>query len=223
MHAFLFGEESWTFLPSVAIRALVMFVVISIGLRLVGKRGIKQLSVYELGVIVGLGSAAGDPMFYKDVGIVPALVVFVVVIGLYRIMETVMEKSGRVYRVLEGDPVEVVRDGRIDVKTFEHEDMSRPELFAQLRFNKVSNLAQVRRALIEPTGELSVFFAQDASVGAGLPLLPELYDRGSHVIPRPDQYACTNCGDVARLAASTRCRTCDGETWVVAVTDKRIA
>jgi len=79
-HQLLFGEESWAFIPQVALRALVMFTVISVGLRLMGKRGIKQLSVYELGVIVGLGSAAGDPMFYKDVGLIPAPVVFVVLI-----------------------------------------------------------------------------------------------------------------------------------------------
>lgn len=222
MHEFLFGEESWTFLPNVAIRALVMFVAISVGLRLVGKRGIKQLSVYELGVIVGLGSAAGDPMFYKDVGIVPALVVFVVVIGLYRIMETVMEKSSRVSRVLEGEPVQVIRDGRIVMETFEREDISRQELFAQLRFNKVSNLAQVRVALIEPTGDLSVFFYPDADVGCGLPLLPELYDRGTYVIARPGTYACTNCGEVAKLDGAERCRACACDLWVPAVDDKRI-
>ena len=63
----LLGERDWQFLLMVALRTAAMFLVILIGLRMLGKRGVSQLSVFELGVIVGLGSAAGDPMFYKDV------------------------------------------------------------------------------------------------------------------------------------------------------------
>jgi uncharacterized membrane protein YcaP (DUF421 family) len=76
----LLGSEEWNFLPEVAIRTLVMFTIILIGLSILGKRGVKQLSVFELVVIIGLGSAAGDPMFYKDVGLIPAIIVFIIII-----------------------------------------------------------------------------------------------------------------------------------------------
>jgi uncharacterized membrane protein YcaP (DUF421 family) len=46
-------------------RTGIMFLVIIFGLRLLGKRGVKQLSVFELVVIIGLGSAAGDRCFTK--------------------------------------------------------------------------------------------------------------------------------------------------------------
>lgn len=72
----LLGEENWSFLLETAFRTLIMFIVILLGLRMLGKRGVKQLSVFELGVIIGLGSAAGDPMFYKDVGLLPGIIVF---------------------------------------------------------------------------------------------------------------------------------------------------
>ena len=62
--AILLGSEEWSFLPEVALRTLIMFIIIITGLRFMGKRGVKQLSVVELVVIIGLGSAAGDPMFY---------------------------------------------------------------------------------------------------------------------------------------------------------------
>jgi uncharacterized membrane protein YcaP (DUF421 family) len=63
------------FLPEVALRTFFMFFVILTSLRILGKRSVAQLSVFELGVIIGLGSAAGDPMFYKDVGLLPGVVV----------------------------------------------------------------------------------------------------------------------------------------------------
>lgn len=49
-----------------------MFTILLLTLKLAGKRGVKQLSIFETVIIIALGSAAGDPMFYEDVGIVPA-------------------------------------------------------------------------------------------------------------------------------------------------------
>ncbi|RYG40787.1 MAG: DUF421 domain-containing protein, partial [Chitinophagaceae bacterium] len=82
----LLGDQEWDFLPEVGLRTFVMFAVILIGLSILGKRGVKQLSVFELVVIIGLGSAAGDPMFYKDVGLIPAFIVFAIVISLYSLV-----------------------------------------------------------------------------------------------------------------------------------------
>ena len=91
----LLGEENWGFLAETAFRSVIMFLVILFSLRLLGKRGVKQLSVFELGVIIGLGSAAGDPMFYKDVGLLPGMIVFFVIISLYRLITYLINRSDR--------------------------------------------------------------------------------------------------------------------------------
>ena len=91
--ALLFGTEKADFLVEVIARTVIMFLVIIIGLRFLGKRGVKQLSVFELVVIIGLGSAAGDPMFYKEVGLLSALAVFVCVIFCYKITPKLLQIS----------------------------------------------------------------------------------------------------------------------------------
>jgi uncharacterized membrane protein YcaP (DUF421 family) len=63
----LLGGEEWSFLPETMLRTSIMFLVILTALSLLGKRGVKQLSVFELVVMIGLGSAAGDPMFCRDI------------------------------------------------------------------------------------------------------------------------------------------------------------
>ena len=60
------------FILEVIFRSTVMFTILLLTLKLAGKRGVKQLSVFETVIIIALGSAAGDPMFYEDVGIMPA-------------------------------------------------------------------------------------------------------------------------------------------------------
>ena len=76
----LLGDENWDFLIETVVRTMIMLSVILISLRILGKRGVKQLSILELAVIIGLGSAAGDPMFYNDAGILPAIIVFIMTI-----------------------------------------------------------------------------------------------------------------------------------------------
>lgn len=70
-----------------------MYLVVLVSLRILGKRGVKQLSIFELVVIVGLGSAAGDPMFYREVGILSAVAVFLVVVIAYKITSYFVNKS----------------------------------------------------------------------------------------------------------------------------------
>ncbi len=224
MRELLLGTESWAFLGTVAVRTVVMFTVILCGLRLLGKRGVKQLSVFELGVIVGLGSAAGDPMFYSDVGLLPAFVVFVVVLLLYRALEALMNRSERAAERLEGRPIEILRDGALVPKAIHDIELTAPEVFAQLRIRTVAHLGQVERAIVEPNGELSVFFFPDEAVKPGLPIIPSIYDVSIDTIDDKARYSCKHCGHTTLLApgAPPHCTACNANTWVRAQAAPRI-
>src|SRR5687768_14561722 len=168
----LLGEEKWSFLVETAFRSLIMFLVILFSLRLLGKRGVKQLSVFELGVIIGLGSAAGDPMFYKDVGLLPGLVVFTIVLSLYRFVTWLIDKNSRFEQFVEGKPTIIIEDGLFLVQNFKQETIAHDEFFAGLRLNSISHLGQIKLAIIETNGEISIFFQPDDEVKWGLPILP---------------------------------------------------
>lgn len=70
----LIGDTTWSFVLEILVRCTIMFIIIISFLRLSGKRGIRQLSLFELAIILCLGSAAGDPMFTKDLPIAHALI-----------------------------------------------------------------------------------------------------------------------------------------------------
>lgn len=121
------GSEEWNFLSITTLRTVIMFIVILVGLRVLGKRGIKQLSVFELVVIIGLGSAAGDPMFYKDVGILPAIVVFLIIISLYKVITYLIGKNKKFEALIEGKPICLIKDGEFSVENFKKEDLGEDE------------------------------------------------------------------------------------------------
>ncbi len=167
----LLGENEWIFLLETAARSVFMFLVILFSLRVLGKRGVKQLSVFELGVIIGLGSAAGDPMFYKEVGLLAGLMVFVIVIALYKLVTVLISKNEKFEQFVEGNPVCILKDGKLLFKNFEKEPIALDEFFMQLRLDSVSQLGQVEQAFLETNGEVSIFYYEDEKVKPGLPIL----------------------------------------------------
>lgn len=221
----LLGEEQWQFLGETALRTFFMFLVILLSLRLLGKRGIKQLSVFELGVIIGLGSAAGDPMFYKDVGLLPSVLVFVIVVLLYRGITKLINNSRHIEQFVEGTPRCIVQDGKFLVENFEKELIAFDELFAQLRLNHISHLGQVQEAVIETNGEVSVLFFSDKEVKWGLPISPNWVDKESEEIREEGYYACNYCGYTEHLqpAPEHTCKVCDHKKWLPASNKIRIA
>jgi len=224
----LIGEElPYLFLLEVAFRSLVMFVTVLFVLRLIGKRGIKQLSVFSLALIITLGPAAGDPMFYYQVGLLPALVVFLIIISLYKGITFLSEKSERIEKFVEGEPVQLIENGRIKTDNFNKEPIAHDEFFAQLRLKNVDHLGQVNKAYIEISGELSVFYYAEDQVLWGLPILPDRLDC-SPELPKTSSpsfnFACAYCGTIADKEAygSNHCGQCGKAKWIPAKNNPRI-
>lgn len=220
---FLFGSEPVSFLLEILFRTTIMYVVILIALRSSGRRGVKQLSVFETVIIVGLGTAAGDPMIYKEIGVISSLTVFVVIIGLYRLTIYATSKSNFIEKKLEGEPRLIIKSGRFSLDGFDRENLSQDEFFAELRMQNVEHLGQIKSAILETSGEVSILFRPEDSVTYGLPLLINLKDRQITNITDKGQYACTYCGNVEELQISSTCKICHHEEWVEAINTLRIS
>src|SRR5687768_17700108 len=107
----LLGEEDWQFLLEVPVRAAIMFSITLATVRIIGKRGIMQ-GVFELVVIITLGSAAGDPMFYSKVGLIPAILVFVTIVLMYRFTNYLVSHNKNIEHLVEGNHVKLIENGR---------------------------------------------------------------------------------------------------------------
>lgn len=221
---FLLGSEKWTFLPEIVLRSLLMFLVILFSLRILGKRSVTQLSVFDMGVIIGLGSAAGDPMFYKDVGMLSGFMVFVVVISLYRFMTFLINRSDKVERALQGKPVYLAEHGKLNFANFKNEQIAYDEFFSLLRQRSVSHLGQVQLAIIETNGAISMYYYSNEVVRWGLPILPHLYNKRLKGCFGAGPYACTMCGQVEDIRNNEEgqlCRVCENDEWVLAIKSPR--
>lgn len=218
---FLEGAE-WNFVVEIIGRTAVMFVVILFVLRLSGRRGVRQLTLFEIAIILGMGSAAGDPMFQEDIPVVYGVVVLLITISIYKIMTWLASHSMIVHRLLEGTAKVVVRDGVFDVEHEKDNDFSKMEFFAELRNQSVEHLGQVRLALLESDGTMSILYYTDEQVQYGLPLFPPDY-REIDPYTASGPIACMYCGTVAKAPLMVReCPKCKNKKWAIAINSLRL-
>jgi uncharacterized membrane protein YcaP (DUF421 family) len=94
---------------SIVIRTIIVTLFVSLAIRWIGHKGLGQLSMYELLILIGLGSAIGDPMIYRDLSIVQAFTAIVIVIAVFKVIDASIIKSKRFQRFAEGDPILLVK------------------------------------------------------------------------------------------------------------------
>lgn len=218
----LLGEHhAWVFLLECAIRAAIMFAAVLILFKLTGKREVRQFSVLELIVVIGLGSALGDPMIYTESPILPSIVAMLVVLICYWFMNKWTSRFRSLEKLIEGKVVQVFGNGVLDIEALKKEGMTAHEFYGELRVQHVEQLGQVKSAYVEINGVVSVFFLPDSEVVHGLPIAAEHLCSTEEIAEGP--VACRGCGKVMHQPkGSEPCDRCGAARWLKASNAKRI-
>ncbi len=125
-------DTTWTFAAEIVIRVIVMFSMIILFLRFTGNRGVRQLSIFELTIILSLGSIAGAPMFTEDLPLIQAVLIMSMVIALYRLCTWTMMKYQPFEDFIEGRQIYIVENGQLILDKIEQGEMSHDEFFAEM-------------------------------------------------------------------------------------------
>ena len=220
----LLGKEDWPFFLEIIFRTVIMFLVVVITLNFTGKRGVKQLSIFEMVMIITLGSAAGDPMFYKEVGILHAVMVFIIVLLCYRFIIWLITRFDKIELLFEGKPIYIIIEGRFTEEVIGKLQMGSDELFAELRNQSIDHLGQIKTAVMETNGTVSILYYSKEDIRPGLPVWPGAYNKKSKIIPGEGLYACSRCG-LTKILTPTQphaCAVCNNEEWVATLDCERI-
>ncbi|MBM1170057.1 DUF421 domain-containing protein [Microvirga arabica] len=227
LHRILLGEMSWFFLAEIVLRTAIVYSYALFVVRAIGKRGMGQLAPFDFVIIIALGSAVGDPMFYPNVPLLHALVAVTGIVFLTRGVAHLTQRSKHAEELVSADAVRLVRDGIMDLRVMRREGIARQELFETLRSAGVDQLGDVERAYLEPSGKISVFRQPPTRARAGLPLLPESVEGPLRTYKERETvliggcYTCWECGYAASFAPGATfpsCPCCQCGKWVQAVT-----
>ena len=219
-----FDKVPLEFLGEVALRSLYTFVLVFLFLKITGRRGVRQMSLFEVLIILTLGSAAGDVAFYDDVPMIPVFVVFVTLALLYRLVMWLMSKSEKLEDLFEGKPVIIVEDGQLAWEKVQRANMTEFEFFMELRLNGVEQVGQLRLAIMETNGQVSLYYYEDEDVKPGLCILPDKCIERFTTVPEANKYACVRCSHVVDMQAGDHqlCPRCAHPEWSKVSWAKRI-
>lgn len=150
------------------VRATILYFFVIFSLRLMGKRQIGELQPSELVVTFLVSELATLPMQDSDIPLVLSIIPILTLVFLEHITSYICLKSVRIRRFLNGNPCIVIQDGKLDIKTLRSLRMSVDEILEELRVNNITEIDDIKYAIIETNGQLSYILKPEArAVTAG--------------------------------------------------------
>ncbi len=157
------------------IRATILYVIIIFLIRLMGKRQIGELQPSELVITILISEIASIPMENNSVPIINSVVALFALVAYEILTSAAGLKSNKLRSVIQGHPVIVIRDGKIDAKALKKLRMTVNDLVSALRQKDVFEVSQVSYAIFETNGKISVLLKPEYrnSSAADLDIYPD--------------------------------------------------
>jgi uncharacterized membrane protein YcaP (DUF421 family) len=143
-------------LPEVILRTAVVYLFLVLILRLSGKREVGQMTILELIVILLISDAVQNSMVGDNTTLVGGLVAVLTLLALDFGLSVATGRSRRLRRAIEGEPRLLVRDGRLLARALREEKVDPEEVRAAIRAQGLARVEEVRLAVLETDGSISV-------------------------------------------------------------------
>lgn len=140
----------------VAFRTLLLYIVILVVFRLMGKREIGELSILDLVVFIMIAEIAVLGIEELNANISQTIVPIVLLMVIQISLAYLSLKSQKLRHVLDGKPTIIIDRGEIDEQAMRKQRYNFDDLMIQLRENDVERVSDVSYAILEPSGKLSV-------------------------------------------------------------------
>lgn len=139
----------------ISLRAIALFFFVLVLTRVIGRRELSSLAPFDLILLVVLGDAIQQGLTQDDYSVTGALIAITTLALLQRGTSFVSWRFGFARRLLEGEPIVIVQDGRVIEKNLRRERLTPADVSEEARQNQIDALEQVKWAVLEPNGSIS--------------------------------------------------------------------
>lgn len=140
----------------VMFRTLILFSLVVISMRIMGKRQIGQLQPYELAVLIMISALAAIPMEDIAIPLFNSIIPIILLLAFQVLTSFAAQRSERVRAAVSGRPSILVQNGKISESELKELHMNINDLMEQLRICGYPNIADVEFAVFETNGEIAV-------------------------------------------------------------------
>ncbi len=137
-------------------RALILYCIVFLVIRLMGKKELSKVQPFELAIIIVISDLASAPMSSRGLSLFDGIIPIITLLLAYLIFLLLNHSSNKVQDLVCGKPIVIIKDGEIVEKEFNSQKYTVSDLMSQLHEKDVFSISDVKYAIIETNGNLSV-------------------------------------------------------------------
>ena len=147
---------------SVLSKTLIMYFVLTLLMKILGKRQIGELEASDLVCTLLISEIAALPIADKNIPVIGALFPILLIIGLEIFLSAIKNRSERLKKTIEGSPCYIIYKGRLIQEELRKNRISINELISEARIQGVADISEIYYAILEQSGKFSIFKNSDA-------------------------------------------------------------
>jgi uncharacterized membrane protein YcaP (DUF421 family) len=139
----------------ISLRAIALFLFVLLLTRVMGRRELSSLAPFDLILLIVLGDAIQQGLTQDDYSVTGALIAITTLALLQRGTSYVSWRFSFMRKLLEGEPIVIVQDGRLIEQNLRRERLTPADVSEEARLNQIDSLEKVKWAVLEPNGNIS--------------------------------------------------------------------
>ena len=139
----------------IALRAVFLYAFLVFLMRVIGRRELSSLSAVDLVLLIVLGDAIQQGLTQDDYSITGAVIAVSTIAALQVGSSYVSYKSRRARRVLEGEPIIIVQDGKLIERNLKRDRLTEGDVAEEMRAQQIASVEDVEWGILESNGTMS--------------------------------------------------------------------
>ena len=148
-------------MTSIFIRTIIIYVILNVMLKIMGKRQIGELEVNELVTTLLISEIGALPISDTNIPLLPSIIPILFISSAEVLISIIKNKSSIIKRAVEGEPVYIIYKGRLRQKALGDNRISINEVLTEMRVQGIADIRDVRYAILEQNGKISFLKESD--------------------------------------------------------------
>lgn len=138
------------------LKIIAVYFCLILSLRVLGKREVGQLSIFDLVVLLIIADIASLGID-NDEFILPSYFCVLLLVVLQKLLSILLLKKSFFRNLIDGSPRTIVLDGKLLIKNLKKEHYTIDDLISQMRLEHIMDIDEIKLAILETNGTLSIF------------------------------------------------------------------
>ncbi len=156
IHDVFTHPQTWMDAVAIAAKTTLIYLFLVAGLRVMGKRELGQMNIYDLVLIIVLANAVQNAMVGNDTSLLGGICAATTLLLLNKTFAVAMSRSPRLERMMVGEPMLILNDGELLPEKMAKEGVTREQVLAALREHGLQRPEDAHMCILEVDGTISV-------------------------------------------------------------------